>query len=68
MDRRALEKEQAEARRRGVRGGAILTEKCLLQRQQMSEVQEEERERSVDSSPAVTGSQVERQSVGAGGR
>lgn len=68
MDRRALEKQQAEARGRGVRGSAILTEKCLLQRQQMSEVQEEERERSVDSSPAVTGSQVERQSVGAGGR
>lgn len=68
MDRRALEKQQAEARGRGVRGGAILTEKCLLQRQQMSDDQEEERERSVDSSPAVTGSQVGRQSVGAGGR
>jgi len=49
VDRRALEKQQAEARRWGVRGGAILTEKCLLQRQKMSEDQEEERERSVDS-------------------
>lgn len=49
MDRRALEKQQAEPRGWGVREGAILTEKCQIQRQQMGEDQEEERERSVDS-------------------
>lgn len=45
MDRRALEKQQAEPRGWGVREGAILTEKCQLQRQQMGEDQEKEREK-----------------------
>lgn len=47
VDRRALGKQQ-QSLGLGSKGG-YLTEKCQIQRQQMGEDQEEERERSVDS-------------------